>query len=90
MKSGFFDLFSKNTKISRLMKLRPVGCDLFHADGRAGGRTDRHDEANSSFSQFCESAKKNSAFSPQDIFYSRFCAFRAILTVNNINPLVCD
>jgi len=31
------------------MKLRPVGAE-FCADGR----TDRHDEANSRFSQFCE------------------------------------
>jgi hypothetical protein len=28
------------------MKIRPVGAELFHADG--------HDEANSRFSQFCE------------------------------------
>jgi len=34
------------------MKIRPVGVELFHADGR----TDRHDEANSHFSQFFESA----------------------------------
>jgi len=34
------------------MKIRPVGVELFHADGR----TDRHDEANSHFSQFCERA----------------------------------
>ena len=37
------------------MKIRPVGAELFHADGR----TDRHDEANSRFSQFCERANKN-------------------------------
>jgi len=30
------------------MKIRPVGAKLFHADGQ----TDRHDEANSRFSQF--------------------------------------
>jgi hypothetical protein len=34
------------------MKIRPVGAELFHA----GGRTDRRDEANSRFSQFCERA----------------------------------
>jgi hypothetical protein len=34
------------------MKIRPVGAELFHADGR----TDGHNEANSRFSQFCESA----------------------------------
>jgi len=37
------------------MKICPVGAELFHVDGR----TDRHDEANSRFSQFCESAKKS-------------------------------
>ena len=36
------------------MKIRPVGAELFHADGQA----DRHDEANSRLSQFCECAKK--------------------------------
>ena len=34
------------------MKILPVGAEMFHADGQ----TDRHDEANSRFSQFCESA----------------------------------
>jgi len=42
--------FSKNTPISTLMKIRLMGAELFHADGRK----DRHDEANSLFSQFCE------------------------------------
>jgi hypothetical protein len=32
------------------MKIRPVGAELFRADGRADGQT--HDEANSLFSQF--------------------------------------
>ena len=36
----------------KIMKIRPVGAELFHADGR----TDRHNEANSHFSQFCERA----------------------------------
>jgi len=35
------------------MKIRPVGAELFHAEGR----TDRHDETNNSFSQFCERAQ---------------------------------
>jgi hypothetical protein len=34
------------------MKIRPVGAELLHADGRAG----RHDEARSRFSQLCEGA----------------------------------
>jgi len=34
------------------MKIRPGGVELFHADGR----TDKHEEANSRFSKFCEGA----------------------------------
>ena len=33
-----------------IMKICSMGAELFHADGR----TDRHDEANILFSQFCE------------------------------------
>jgi len=36
------------------MKIRPVRTELF----RVYGRTDRHDEARSRFSQFCERAYK--------------------------------
>ena len=36
------------------MKILPLGAELFHADRR----TDRHKEANSRFSQFCESTQK--------------------------------
>jgi len=35
------------------MKICPVGAELFHADGWKDGRIDRHDEANSRFSQLC-------------------------------------
>jgi len=52
MKLIFHKRFSKNTKISNVMKIRPVRAELF----RAGGRTDRHEEANSCFSKFCERA----------------------------------
>jgi hypothetical protein len=39
------------------MKIRPLGAVLFHAGGRTDSRqTERHDEANSRFSQFCECA----------------------------------
>ena len=34
------------------MKILSMGAELVHADGQ----TDRHDEANSRFSQFCEGA----------------------------------
>jgi hypothetical protein len=34
------------------MKIRPLGAELFHADGQ----TDTHDDANSRFSQLSERA----------------------------------
>ena len=40
------------------MKIPHLGAESFHADRRAGGRTDGHYEANSRFSQFCERALK--------------------------------
>jgi len=40
------------------MKIFPKGAELFYADRqtgrRAGGRTNRHEEANTYFSQFCQ------------------------------------
>jgi len=50
--------FSKNNQISNFMKILPVGTEIFHADGR----TDRHDETYSRFSQFCEKKPKNITF----------------------------
>ena len=38
------------------MKIRLVGAELLHADGRTDRQTDKHDEANSRFSQVCEHA----------------------------------
>jgi hypothetical protein len=40
------------------MKVRPVGAELSHVGGRTDRKAERHDEANSRFSQFCEGAKK--------------------------------
>jgi hypothetical protein len=53
--------FSKKKKkawISDFIDRRPMGAELFHSDRQTDGRTDRHDEANSRFSQFCESSWK--------------------------------
>ena len=57
-KSRFFFTFLKNHQISNFMKIRRVAAELFNAEGRAGGRTDRHYEANSRFSQYCERAQQ--------------------------------
>ena len=48
--------FSKTAKISNLMKIRPVAAKMFHANRQ----TDRHEQANSRFSQFCEAPKNES------------------------------
>jgi len=45
----FFTEFRKSSNI-KFYEICPVGAKLFHADGR----TDRHDKANSHFSQFYE------------------------------------
>jgi len=45
--------------MSNLFKIRPVGVELFHPDGRTDRQT--HDEASSRFSQYYERAQKNSS-----------------------------
>jgi len=40
------------------VKIRPAGAKLFPADRRTDGQTDRHDEADSYCSKFCEHAYK--------------------------------
>ena len=55
--------FSKKTQISDFMEIRPMGSELFHADGG----TDRHDEAIRHFSQFCERAWKKKRTYEQEI-----------------------
>jgi hypothetical protein len=45
---NFFDIFSKKkVQISNIIKILPLGAELFHAEGRG---TEGHDEANSRFS----------------------------------------
>ena len=43
----YFDAFSKNTQLPNLIKIRPIGAELFHADRRR----DMRDGANSLFSK---------------------------------------
>jgi hypothetical protein len=37
--SIFWTDFQKHAQIPNFMKIRPVGAELFHADGRTGGQT---------------------------------------------------
>ena len=39
------------------MKIRPVGAELFHADGQTGRHKYRHDEANNRFLHFSNASK---------------------------------
>ena len=40
MTPNFLATFSKTTKILNLMKIRPLGAELFHADGQTDRQTD--------------------------------------------------
>jgi len=54
--SIFLERILKNPQMPHLMKIRPVGADLFHAERQTDRQTDRNDEATSRFSKFCEEA----------------------------------
>jgi hypothetical protein len=57
MKLECLDIFLEKCSNLNFMKICQVEAELFHADGRAETErhgTDRHDEANGCFSQFCE------------------------------------
>ena len=56
---NFLNRFLKNPQKLHFMKIRPLGAELFHAEGQTDGQADRHDEAKSRFSKFCERAQKN-------------------------------
>ena len=42
-----------NVQISNFTKIRPVETELFDLDGRPNRETERRDETNSRFTQFC-------------------------------------
>jgi hypothetical protein len=44
------------------MKIRLVVVELFHAEERRDGRTERHEDASSHCSQFCHRAKKRTPY----------------------------
>jgi hypothetical protein len=65
------------------MKSRPVGSALSHADGR----TDRHDEANSRRSQFCERTYKTHKYHAVQILLALSSDFT--ISVVKTTPLFC-
>jgi len=44
----------RNTQVPTVIKIRPVTTKLLCADEQADRQTDRYDEANRRFSEFCE------------------------------------
>ena len=63
MKIEFSGRVLENTPISNFMKIRPVGAELFHADGRT------HDEA-VAFRSFPDSPKNGRVSRSQRFHYS--------------------
>ena len=55
---NFLARFSKGATTSNLMKICSVVAELYHVDRRMDEQADRHDEANSRFSQFLKAPKK--------------------------------
>jgi hypothetical protein len=47
-------IFEKNSQIKNCTKIRFVGAEIFHVDGR----TDRHEDAKGRFSKFCDRVSK--------------------------------
>jgi len=58
MEIEFLDRFFKNTQISNFIKIHTVAAELFHADRRKDGQTDRHEKANGRYFQFCKHTYK--------------------------------
>jgi hypothetical protein len=81
MKLEFSRHILKNTQISNSMKLFPLGGMLFHADGT----TDRHDEANSRFSQFCKHTFKQTACILQTVYKLHLHSHKKRLQTNSIH-----
>jgi hypothetical protein len=60
MKIGFSQRIFE--KYSNLKESCPVGTELFHTERRTNERTDRHDEANSRFSNFANTPKNDTLY----------------------------
>ena len=69
-------IFEKKSQISSLIKTRPEGAELFDVD-------DGHEEANSRFSQSCESALKKVSQ------HKASCRMRADGRMNNVANRIC-
>ena len=70
------------------MKSRPVGAEMYPAegrmDGRTDGRTDRHDEANSRFSQLCETGPTKMGECEKKMYIKDW--FQPLFPLPNLTP----
>jgi hypothetical protein len=57
----FLDTFLKNSEKSNIMKMRPVGAELFYAEGQSDWQTDRT-ELIVAFRNFANAPKKKEQF----------------------------
>jgi len=81
---NFLHRSPRNYQIPNFIKIRPVGAEVFHANGR----TDVHEEANSGFSQFLLKRPKDNLLHPVDSFKvgtSLFGCWLDLKTSTNIN-----
>jgi hypothetical protein len=69
---NFLVTFSQNAHMSNFVKIRPVGAEFLHEDGRTDGRTDIW-KANSSSPQFCERAYKVTCLLIKNIYDFFLC-----------------
>ena len=63
----FFDRFPKHTRISNFIKIRPVGAELFHADGQTERQTTKLIVAFRNFVNAPKNDKPNESFGSSDI-----------------------
>jgi len=68
------------------MKIRPMGAELFHVDRQTDGQMDRHDEANSRFSQFCQRASQCVARIDYIYQYTYISASSYVFQINPLAP----
>ena len=83
----FLKGFSKNTQISNIPKILPVGVELFHENGRA----DRHDKANSRFRKFTKTPKnivnKYGLYTSVSEFLTLSCALVRLTVMSSLFSL---
>jgi hypothetical protein len=77
MKFEFSRQISEKYSTSNFMKIRPVGAELFHADGRTDGQTDRYDDASNRFRNFANVPERSIYFGAGLNYIQEFSSYFA-------------